>query len=243
MVKLTKKRIKNKRNRNISSIRRKRMASRRKRQVGGTPIPLPKTITFCVFQYDSANPIIQNICPTKTTNCLQAYIKFEATTKDTSIIDGTKDKLFDVFKNKYTFKFNDTLFNQLKDRFKSLVENNFNINSLREIITKYYESVSGCKDMNQNCGMIQYIGTYDNKTIGWMDIYNRDYRPIPICFTVGVYPQRKIKSEQIEQYNQIIEKNEGLNIHKIIDANINTCLLDGTNITWSDAMKGENEKC
>jgi hypothetical protein len=251
MVKLTKKRITNKRNRNISSIRRKRMASRRKRQVGGTPIQLPKTITFCVFQYDNKNPITQNICPTKTTNCLDADIKFTAiANEDTSIIDGT-DNLFDVFKNKYTFTFNENLFNQLKDKFTSLVkENKFNINDIREIITKYYETKVGCPNMVENCGMIHYIGQYNEetpekkmKTIGWMDIYDRAGRPIPICYTVGVYPQRKIILKQIEQYNEIIQKNEKLDNRQIIDANINTCLLDGTNIKWTDAMRGENENC
>jgi hypothetical protein len=228
------------------------MASKRKRQVGGEFIILPNRIEFCVFQYDNANPIQPSICPTKTTHCTDTNIKLTATVNEIGSHIDIEENLFDVLKTKYTFKFNNTQFyNELHGMFTSLAkENKFNINDIREIITKYYEKTNGCTDMEQNCGMIHYIGQYNEETpgkkmetIGWMDIYDRDGRPIPICYTVGVYPQRKIASEQIGKYNDIMLQNKSLHNRQIIDANINTCLLDGTNIKWKDAMKGENEKC
>ena len=86
MLKLTKKRFTNKRKRNISSIRRKRMASRRKRQVGGTLITLPKELAFRIYpqpgneftdsndciniqdKCDLPNPVIEN-CNDKIESC------------------------------------------------------------------------------------------------------------------------------------------------------------------------------
>ncbi len=78
MLKLTKRRFSNKRNRNISSIRRKRMASRRKRQVGGEFIILPKKITFRIYPQPDKDFTDSNDCAKKSSDCTSQKENCEA---------------------------------------------------------------------------------------------------------------------------------------------------------------------
>ena len=198
MLKLTKKRITNKRKRNISSIRRKRMASRRKRQVGGEFIILPNTIAFCVYPYHTKIGGVEreasNTCNISIDECSKDA-KFTATLKHGyDFAQNTNEKLFDLLETSYNFKLNKKFSTDLceyfplscadlRSKYKEvpLSEANLSINEIRSLMIKYHYRQSGCND--DKCGMLQYIGICErNETserkqkysIGWVDIYNRN---------------------------------------------------------------------
>jgi len=201
MLKLTKRRFINKRKRNIASIRRKRMASRKKRQIGGGMIQLPSIITFRVYQSTKDFPTRQDcgtetppeickaliICPERwyTANDITPnYLYVEATKKTefgmtTDIVDSS-ESLLDILQNKYDFKVKYDGFSTLNysEMHRTLPEGS----ESRNIIIKSKESAISLEELRKmihnfyyrsNHDFAQYIGEYgtDNTIIAWCDVY------------------------------------------------------------------------
>jgi hypothetical protein len=225
MVKLTKKRITNKRNRNISSIRRKRMASRRKRQVGGTSIPLPKTITFRVYQSTKDFPTneecdknpkseckILMTCPEKwykDTDNTPRYLNVEATKKNLGVMSDKIDdseSLLDTLEENYDFTFNTSvhIWTDMGNRLPKEGElreiyrkTSFSLKEIRKIIQFYY--------FLEGHDFAQYIGEYGEPTktiIAWCDVYkDEDDRKTKPCPSPGRYGGKKIPDCVAENFS------------------------------------------
>ena len=178
MLKLTKKRFTNKRKPNISSIRRKLLVSRRKRQVGGEMITLPKKLEFRVYMIPRGvvPEKFINICPEKwheiTGDDRPKFLHVTATTSSEIRADSTMNLFNDILLN-YEFNISDDSDNKhvgltKADMLNKLVNSRKEINSsntiktLRNIIRTYYN--------HDNSGKILYISSINTTSvIAWID--------------------------------------------------------------------------
>ena len=222
MLKLTKKRCINKRtaSKALASIRRKRMISRRKRQIGGV-ITLPKEITFRVYQSSKDFPTIKEcdatqqpekckvllMCPEKwheDTQFTPNYLYVEATKKQefgfmSNTVDYSNKNLLDTLQDEYEFNVNYTNSTlKYNEMYNTLPEDS---DSFKILITTSHVKIS-LADLRkmitdfyyrQGHNFSQYIGEYGetSKTIiAWCDVYSDDRKVL--CSFAGRHAEKTI---------------------------------------------------